>query len=214
MACAQCCGIEEQFGDKIARKELKRYRRRGPKKTTLMLLDLIRSSNTSRNSLLDIGGGVGAIQHELATSDTESITSVDASPAYLEASRSEARARGYEDRASYISGNFVDAADTIPDADVVTMDRVICCYHDVDALLGTAAEKARHTVGLVFPREKLHVRFGMSLLNGIQTLLRKDFRAFVHPHDKVDEILAERGLFPSGSVDAFIWKVAVYRRAR
>ncbi len=212
MTCSQCCGIEQQFSDKVARRELKKYRRRGPGKTTTMLLDLIMSANTRRDSLLDIGGGVGAIQHAMAASGADSITSVDASPAYLDVSRSEAEERGYADRATYIADNFVDAAERVPEADVVTLDRVICCYHDVDALLGSAASKARYAVGLVFPRERFHVRLGMGLLNRVLGLIGRDFRAFVHPHAKVERILADRGFRFVAGCESFVWRVALFAK--
>ena len=212
MTCTRCCGIEQQFNDKVARRELKKYRRRGPKKTTTMLLDLIRSADTKRDSLPDIGGGVGAIQHAMAASGTDSFTSVDASPAFVDAARSEAQERGYADRVTYISGDFVDVAESVSDADIVTMDRVICCYQDVDALLGSAASKARHAVGLVFPREKFHVRVGLGLANRLLGLLGSDFRAFVHPHAKVEQILADRGLTFVVGGENFIWRVALYTK--
>jgi 2-polyprenyl-3-methyl-5-hydroxy-6-metoxy-1,4-benzoquinol methylase len=210
MACTSCCAIEDQFNEKIAKRELRKFRRRGPRKTTAMLLDLLQSTVKERRSLLDIGGGVGAIQHAMAASGTSDITSVDASPAYLAAAKSESEIRGYSDRALYVTGDFVEASERVPAADVVTMDRVICCYHDVDGLLGSAADKARHAVGLVFPREKFHVKVGLGVLNQIQALLGKELRAFAHPHSQVEKILTDRGFkFVSGG-NSFVWRVAVY----
>ena len=45
-------------------------------------------------TLLDIGGGVGAIRHELLAAGATSVTSVDASGPYLDAARSESKRRG------------------------------------------------------------------------------------------------------------------------
>ena len=69
MSCAQCKGIESQFDRGEARKKLRHYRRRGPDKTTRMLIEDLRAalaaSDAHDSVLLDIGAGIGAIHHEL-----------------------------------------------------------------------------------------------------------------------------------------------------
>jgi len=57
-------------------------------------------------------------------------TSVDASAAYLEAARKESSRRGLVDRVTYRHGDFVELAESIPPADIVTLDRVINVYPD------------------------------------------------------------------------------------
>lgn len=212
MACTQCCGIEKQFNDKVAKRELRRFRRRGPRKTTTRLLGFIKSKVKSRNSLLDIGGGIGAIQHEMYRAGTESFTSVDASPAYVTTSRSEAERLGYAARARYILGDFVEMAAEVPKADVVTLDRVVCCYPDVDSLLGLAASKAHHAVGMVYPREDAYVRAGVRLGNWVLRLFRKDFQAFVHPHARIESILQDHGFRQTTSQSSLLWIIALYAK--
>lgn len=214
MTCQQCCGFEQQFDAKVARRDLKNYRRKGAKKTTSRLLDLIRRSGIEVESLLDIGGGIGAIQHAMAEQGASQITSVDASASYLEAAKSESKRKGYADRATYISGNFVEAAEQIDQADLVTLDRVVCCYHDVDALLGTAVNKARRAVGLVFPRDNVIIRLGVATANRIQRVLRRDFQAFVHPHTQIERILSDRGFEHVGGGHSLLWRIALYTKSK
>ena len=127
--CSQCQGIESVFSKRMANGELKEYRRKGPSKTTQQLLDFIKKQdNIQGKTLLDIGGGVGAIQHKLVEAGVDRVTNVDASSAYLNTARAEATRLGYVDKASYHAGDFVDLAPTIDAADVVTLDRVLCCY--------------------------------------------------------------------------------------
>ena len=45
-------------------------------------------------------------------------------------------------------------SDEIEAADVVTLDRVICCYPDMEALVGRSAERALRLYGLVHPRDR------------------------------------------------------------
>ena len=40
-------------------------------------------------------------------------------------------------RVTFLHGDFLTLASTIPAADLVTLDRVLCCYHELDPLLLT-----------------------------------------------------------------------------
>src|SRR3990170_69781 len=88
----------------------------------------------------------------LARAGVGRIASVDASSSYLAAQRAEAERLGYAPRASYLSGDFVTLADHIPDSDIVTLDRVICCYPDMRSLVSLSAARARRLCGIVYPR--------------------------------------------------------------
>ena len=50
-----CCGVNEMFTAKVAEGDLKKYRRRGPNKTTRLLRDGILAVGGGE-SLIDIGG--------------------------------------------------------------------------------------------------------------------------------------------------------------
>jgi len=79
---------------------------------------------------------------------------VDASPASLAVARQLAREKNGLDRIDLVEGDFVRVAPEIDAADVVTLDRVVCCYPDVDGLVGRAAERTRTVLGLVLPRDR------------------------------------------------------------
>ena len=65
MDCCQCQGIEIKFDQKYVNKKLEKYRKDGPKKTTVQLIDALQAEGIQGMTLLDIGGGLGDIQHEL-----------------------------------------------------------------------------------------------------------------------------------------------------
>ncbi|MGE5101239.1 MAG: methyltransferase domain-containing protein, partial [Deltaproteobacteria bacterium] len=71
-------------------------------------------------SLLDIGGGVGAIHHTLLDAGATNARHVDVSPDYINAAREEAGRRGHADRVLFLRGDFVQLAPEVADADVVT----------------------------------------------------------------------------------------------
>lgn len=212
MNCCQCQGIEELFSQQYVTKELSRYRTKGPDKTTRILTEAITEMGVDGFTLLDIGGGVGAIQHELLASGVDQVTNVEASTAYLNAAKAEIQRRGLADRVSFYHGNFVDLAADIPPADIVTLDRVICCYPDMERLVGLSAARARKLYGLVYPRDTWWVKIALVLQNFFFRLRRSPFRAFVHPAESVEAILGKNGLKRRFYHRTFVWQVAVYTR--
>jgi 2-polyprenyl-3-methyl-5-hydroxy-6-metoxy-1,4-benzoquinol methylase len=208
-----CCrGIEEQFGEKQAGRDLRRYRRRGPNRATRILLDALKAEGVGGMTLLDIGGGVGAIQHELIAAGVRGATDVDASSAYLAAARAEAERRGHDDRVRFLHGDFVELAGELEAADIVTLDRVVCCYPDMDELVGRSAERAHRLYGLVFPRPGRLARLALPLANLFLRLRGSDFRAYLHPTEAVEARVREAGLRKCFHRDLLIWQVAVYAR--
>jgi magnesium-protoporphyrin O-methyltransferase len=212
MNCCQCQGIEKLFSQKQVEKELARYHRNGPDKTTRMLIEAIKKAGVSGLSLLDIGGGVGAIQHALLDAGVNEVTSVDASRAYLAAAKAEAGRRGQAERVRYLHGNFVDLAEEIPPAGIVTLDRVICCYHDMEKLVGLSAERAGKVYGLVYPRDVWWVKVALVLMNFWFKLRRNPFRTFVHSAEGVEAILSKKDLKRRSYQQTLVWQVVVYTR--
>jgi hypothetical protein len=65
MPC-NCCEItDKEFGEDSASADIKGYHKRGPAKQTKLILAAVRSLGLKNAALLDIGGGVGVIHHEL-----------------------------------------------------------------------------------------------------------------------------------------------------
>jgi len=208
--CRHCQGLESLFDDKTARKELEHYRKKGASKTTRMLIDALKAADIRGMSLLDIGGGVGVIQHELLAAGVEQATHVDASQAYLHAAQTEAERQGHDTRINHLHGNFVDLAPQIEPVDIVTLDRVICCYPDMPSLVGLSAARAGKLYGLVYPRESWWVKIGVTLLNFGSWLTRNPYRFFVHPTAAVEAMLHKYGLKRCFYRTTFLWQVAVY----
>jgi 2-polyprenyl-3-methyl-5-hydroxy-6-metoxy-1,4-benzoquinol methylase len=210
--CATTTRVESVFNDKLAACDLRRYRKKGPRRSTRLLLEALKAAGVEGKTLLDIGGGIGAIQHELLDAGAASATSVEASVAYVAAAREESRRRGHDGRADFRYGDFVELAPAIEPADVVTLDRVICCYPDMDRLVGLSAARARELYGAVYPRDTRLVRLGFATVNLVLRLLRKPMRAFVHPTTDLETVVQASGLTAHFSTRAGAWQVALYRR--
>lgn len=210
--CCQCQAMEKFFDTREAQRELRTYRKRGPAKTTRLLVEALRHLGIENKTLLDIGGGIGAIQLALLADGVSSATDVDASQGYIETAREESAREGYGDRVTYIHGNFVDVASTLAPAGIVTLERVICCYPDMPALVGASAAKAESLCGLVYPRDTWWMRLGARVINATMWVQRSQFRFFVHSTAAVDAELRHHGLLQSSRATSGPWQVAVYTR--
>lgn len=212
MTWNQCQGIEREFNAKRVEKQLKRYQKEGAAGTTRQLVAAISQQGVEGMTLLDIGGGVGGIQHALLNGGVIQATHVDASSAYVQAAQAEAIRREIDGRITFLQGDFVDLAEDMPTADIVTLDRVVCCYDDMQALVRLSAEKASKIYGLVFPRDLWPIRLLLPIANFFLSLTGTPFRIFIHRTEQVDQILREQGLVPQYHKNAGFWQILVYNR--
>lgn len=210
------CGCDDHFSifDRAtAEADLERYRRNGPDRTTRLLLDMIRARGVRGASVLDIGGGIGVVDHELLEDGAERAVLVDASAPALDAARDEGRRRSHLDRLEIVNGDFVARASAIEPADIVTLDRVVCCYPDMLSLVRLSASRARALYGLVLPRDRALIRWGLRVMNVWFRIRGLTYRAFAHPNHRVDAIVEEAGLRPRSETRTFFWRVVLYERA-
>ncbi len=212
MPC-NCCEIENNtFTDAEAKTNLRDYRRRGPAKQTRLILEAVRSLGLKDAALLDIGGGIGTIHHELLNDVAREATHVDASSAYLKVATEEAKRIGHEAQVKFIHADFTDVADELPQADVVTLDRVVCCYPNFRELLKAASSKSRKAIALTYPRETWYIKMVMSMMNFFQRVRRDPFRVFVHPVAEMEKLLNEDGLKRISTRRLFVWEMSLYQR--
>ncbi|MBF6605932.1 MAG: methyltransferase domain-containing protein [Chloroflexi bacterium] len=211
-ACG-CNGLAAKFDRRIAERDRDRYRRQGPDRTTRLLLDLLGRNRVGGATILDIGGGIGIIDRELLAAGAGHAVIVDAAPAYLRVAREVARAANLLDRIEFVDGDFVERAAEIGTADIVTLDRVVCCYADADALVGLSAAKANSLYGLVLPRDRWFIRTALRVMNVGFWLRRMAYRARAHPNGHIDALVAGHGLQPHAEARTLFWRVVVYDRA-
>jgi 2-polyprenyl-3-methyl-5-hydroxy-6-metoxy-1,4-benzoquinol methylase len=203
------------YDEKRAASELRRYREKGPIPSTCALIEVLVAEGVESARLLDIGGGIGAIQHELLDAGATHATNVDASASYLKAADEEAQRRGHDERVTYLHGDFVELAESIAPADIVTLDRVINVYPDWERLAELAAGHTQRLLGLVYPRDTRMVRLVVFAMNLMLRLKRKPLRASIRSSDAVERIARENGLVSHMTRDVGpAWHVAVFRRTR
>jgi SAM-dependent methyltransferase len=213
-ACPPGCGcsIGNEFGEAAARQDLRSYRKSGSSTTTRWLVDGLTAGGVEGLTVLDIGAGVGAAHQALLAAGAAAVTDVDGSAAYVAVAREEAERIGTADRVTYEVGDFVELASSVAPADLVVLDRVICCYPQMEQLVRASLAHARLRYGLVYPRDSWWIRAGFAVLNGIARLVRVRTRAYIHRTAAVEAIIREAGFVPRLSRWSLVWQVAVYER--
>jgi magnesium-protoporphyrin O-methyltransferase len=207
-----CATIEDEFTARVATRDLHRYRKRGPAATTRLLRDGVTAAGGPGDTLLDIGAGVGPLTWELLERGVRKAVSVDASAAYVAAGREEAARRNRVAQAEWRHGDFVALADSLAPADTVTLDRVVCCYPEVEPLVARAAGHARRRLALSYPRDVWYVRFTLAVENAIRAVRGEAFRTFLHPPRAIEQLVQGCGFALSVRRRTWAWCADVYVR--
>jgi magnesium-protoporphyrin O-methyltransferase len=215
---SSCCSrvgaaAERQFSQQRATKDLANYRIKGPGSTARLLLAGIAKAGPPRGRLLDIGSGVGALTFELLDRGLTEAIGVDMSSAYVAAATAEATRRGRTDSVRFVHGDFVGIANQFVAADVVTLDRVVCCYGEYEPLLEESARHAARCFALSYPRDVWYVRAWVRLQNVARALCRNPFRTFVHSASAVEDVIRRAGFELVGRSYTRTWCADVYRHA-
>jgi len=212
MSCCDAPAWACQFDEKIAIRDLRDYRKHGPEPTKQALIDALVRAGVEDATLLDIGGGICAIPFALLRAGVREALDVDASVPYLEVARDEAARLGVGERLGFQGADFVEIAPQLPAADIVTLDRVVCCYADMEPLVRLSAERCRRLYGLVYPRDQWIERTVVQIQNFFRALWRNPFRSFVHPIAAMDALIRSLGFTLRSKVRTFAWEVVVYER--
>ena len=215
MMVYSCCYdtiANEHFNERIAQRDLERYRKDGPGSTARLLRDLLVDAGPIDGVLLDIGPGIGALTFELLDRGVSNVILVEASSAYLAAASEEAANRGRANAIRFVKGDFLDVAAELPVATVVTLDRVICCHPLYERLLEASLKHTDRRFALSYPRDVWYVHVAVALENLLRWMRRNPFRAFVHPLDRVTHIIERAGFRRLGRRQTWQWSADVYAR--
>jgi hypothetical protein len=211
-----CCqpprGFTSVFSKRAARRDVRRYERKGLDDTAERMVGFLRERGIDGASVLEIGGGAGAIQVELLRMGAARATNLELSPEYETAAHELLRERGFDDKVDRRLGDVVSDPELAGPADAVIMHRVVCCYPDYDALVGAASERSRRFLVMSFPRSRALIRLGMGAVNLAARLLRWEYRTWVHPPEAIVSAAERRGLTLVRESRGRIWQVAALER--
>lgn len=203
-----CCSTDYRrfFNRRFAARDLERYRKRGLSKTEQDLVELV--GDVRGASVLEAGGGIGALQLELLDAGATRATNVELSAGYDDAARELFAGREVERRV----GDFT--TEDVAPHDVVVMHRVVCCYPDADALTRAAAARTHRILALTLPQERRWIGWGLGAVNVWLRLRRCGFRTYQHPFATVAAAAEREGLRLERRVRrGLVWESAAFVRA-
>ena len=163
-------------------------------------------------TVLEIGGGIGEIELELLRAGAEHATNVELSGAYEPEGRALLGEAGLEGRIEWRYGDVATDRELAPRADVVVLNRVVCCYPDMPALVGAAAEKTKRSLALSFPRDRWLMHVGARAINTWSRARRSDFRFFVHRPADIVATASSSGLRLVDEHSGRLWQIAALER--
>ncbi|WP_400998419.1 methyltransferase domain-containing protein [Agromyces sp. GXQ0307] len=215
----ECCSpgqsrYYEPFDARFARRLDRRYRRTGLTGPERRIAERIESDGVEGASVLEVGGGIGAIQLELLRHGASNTTNLEMSGAYEATARALLDEAGLTARVRRLVGVDLATADRdVPIADHVVLHRVVCCYPDALALLAASAAHARRTVVFSHPARTWPRRALVGAANAMMRLRGMAYRGYVHSPEAMYEALRSAGFALDGIVRAGPWRIATAHRA-
>ena len=185
---------------------------------TRQLMTALGRSRVEGRTVLDLGCGTGDLALATLARGATRATGVDLGPQAIEEARTLASERGIADRSVFLEG---DAAKVpLERHDVVVLNRVFCCYPDVEGLLQNSLPAAGQVYAYSAPRSRGIVgtfnRAQLWLSNVWFRVRRRKFRGFrvyVHDLDAVDRRIREEGFVPVvESHRRLVWHLGIYER--
>ena len=200
------------FGERMARRDFKSYLRPGLRRDARRLADWAAAAGREGENVLEVGGGIGAIQAELVRSGAANGTVVDVVPAWQPYAAELARRSGIETRTRFVVADLAVEPDAVDAADVVALRRVVCCSPYGPRLLGVAAGLTRRILVASYPRRTRPIRVAAWLQNRAFALLRREFRVFVHDPVELERAAREHGLSRTHVHRGRVWESVAFER--
>ncbi len=211
MSC--CCPHSRSAGrlfSFFARRYRRRFERRGFEPSQRLLLQGLEQAGYQGASLLEIGSGVGHLHQTLLEQGASQAIGIDLAPRMIEEAERWASDRGLAERTRYIEGDFMTMDLSVDQVDVTLLDKVICCYPDVDGMVHETLAKTRKVYALIYPRDRWYTRAGVRMGSLMMRLIGSEFRPYVHDPVQVDGWIKEAGFRRIYAANTFIWQAHVY----
>jgi hypothetical protein len=211
--CSANTACAEFFGERVARRALRRYRSKGLDADALQMVAWADEMGVDGASVLEVGGGIGAVATTLLQHGAERAVNLEVVSGWEPFAKTLAAEEGIEARTEFRVGDLLLDPWVAEPADVVALQRVVCCNPDGIRLAGLAAGLAQRVLVLSYPRDAVWTRWGVSAANLLERLRRQSFRAFVHPPTAILAAAVAQGLELVHRERGSIWESAALRRA-
>lgn len=214
LTMSDCCspsGYERLFDPRAARRSLRIYDKRGLNKTARLVVDYLKSRGVEGHRIIEVGGGIGAVHIELLKAGAVTAVNVELSPGYQEAAAELLRREGLEGRVEQVVGDFTEMAEGMEDGDVI-MNRVICCYPNMERLMNAGLSTTSQFLALTFPRDRAVFRISVGLENAFHRVRGVGFRAYIHSPHAILETARRAGFEVVFEDHDLMWHGVVFER--
>ena len=114
---------------------VRRYRKHGLEAVQRKLLEGLTAAGVAGASVLEIGCGTGELQRRVLAAGAARTIGIDVADGMIDEARAAAEREGLQERATFLVGDAVERAAELPPAALVVLDKVLCCYPEIDTLL-------------------------------------------------------------------------------
>jgi magnesium-protoporphyrin O-methyltransferase len=207
-----CTSGINDFFSKEAKKFLKRSKRRGLEKSQKNLVEGLLVAGIVDKTILEIGCGVGYLHSRLLIQGAKSASGIDISEEMLRYAKLFMKEIGLEARTKYHRGDFADISEEIEPAEITILDKVICCYPEVENLVEKSIGKTNSVYAFTLPRNAWWVRFGTIVVIGILKLFRSGFHPYFHEHNIINDRLVANGFKKIYQNQTIAWETYVFKK--
>lgn len=179
------------------------------------LLDLLSDVSSERPTLLELGSGTAGLMVALLERGAQSADGVDLSIESIAIAKRRAAAAGVEAKVDFVLGD--GSVVPLEPHDWVVLDRVICCYSDVDGLMANsmAAASKRYvfSVPLDTGWQGLFNRVWRATENATNRFRGRPCPGYGHSVRKIRKRLRDAGFKPLRERKVGLWYAAVFERS-
>jgi magnesium-protoporphyrin O-methyltransferase len=207
------CEGTNKFFSRFSKRYAKQFKKKGLEKVQMLLLEGVRLEPVQSKRVLDIGCGVGALHLTLLQEGAATAVGVDAAEGMVEKAKEFARGLGFAETTRHVHGDFVEQAASIDEADITLMDKVVCCYGDLETLISISTAKTKRILALTHPADNVLVRLFFKVHIAILKFFKAKFHPFWHDWESMDRMIRSLGFQPAYQKATFLWQARVYRRS-
>jgi methyltransferase family protein len=211
-----CCGPDgyaQLFDERNARRDAREYLKKGLDPTGRRIVDEIVRRGVAGASVLEVGGGIGAVEIELLRSGAARATNIEIVATYEQPARELLEMLGLTARVDRKVLDFASNGAEVASADIVVLHRVICCYPDMEALVRASADHTNRILALSFPSDQWWWRVGQWLSRGWFRLRGCVFRLYLHDPREILATAESSSLRPILGRRGLVWQIAVLERS-
>ena len=208
-----CANYNRVFDQKQADNDLKRYRKKGLKKSSQVIVDYL-SDKIGGMTVLEAGSGIGYLGMELVKNGARSALEIDISYAYLERAKLLRHELSLDDSVEIRTMDFVQHFGNLSDHDIVVSDKVICCLPNFQEFIEAGTARAKHYYALVYPRELVIWKMFVAVLSWVtpHSDKYKGFNIFIHPHQEINNLITKKGFEKVLDNRKGLWQISIYEK--